>query len=113
MFRLAALDERIAEHLGIPRPLGPEIPDAVNSMKHDVDAGIAAGWNVRLEHVIHGAQTLWPLLAPGGSTHGRARRLTSAGSCQRADLWSTWRMRSNSLRFAGSARRAAASARIR
>ena len=59
---LAALDERIAEHLGTKRPLRPLVPDAVNSMKHDVDAGIAVGWKVRFGDILDAADELCGLL---------------------------------------------------
>ena len=51
MMRLDALGERLGTHLELSHPPlpSPHIPDAVNSMKHDVDAGIAVGWNARLE----------------------------------------------------------------
>ena len=58
MMRLSALDERLSKHLGTKRILSPLVPDAVNSMKHDVDAGIGAGWPVRLADTLFAAEQL-------------------------------------------------------
>jgi hypothetical protein len=63
MMRLDALAERLGDHVGPPKPLAPHVPNAVNSMKHDTDAGIGAGWDARFAHVIQAAEDLWPLLA--------------------------------------------------
>ena len=62
MMRLHALGERLGKHVGPEDPLTSFVPDAVNSMKHDTDAGIGAGWDVRFNHVLQAAEDLWPLL---------------------------------------------------
>jgi len=70
MMRIAALGERLGKQIGPAKPLGPEVPNAVNSMKHAVDAGITEGWEVRFAHVLRDAEVLWPILAkavPGSS----------------------------------------------
>jgi hypothetical protein len=63
MMRLHALGERLGEHVGQPKPLAFPVPDAVNSMKHETDAGIGAGWEARFAHVVQAAEDLWPLLS--------------------------------------------------
>jgi len=63
MMRIAALGDRLGERFGPRRPLAPSVPDAVNSMKHDLDAGIGAGWDARFSDVLKAAEDLWPLLA--------------------------------------------------
>jgi hypothetical protein len=63
MMRIAALGERLGKHLGVAHPLSSKIPDVVNSMKHDVDAGITLGWDAKFADVIKAAEDLWPLLA--------------------------------------------------
>jgi hypothetical protein len=63
MMRIAALGERLSKRVGAPRPLASHVADAVNSMKHDIDAGIGVGWEARFKDVLKAAEDLWPLLA--------------------------------------------------
>jgi hypothetical protein len=63
MMRLDALGHRLGQLVGPERPLPSAVVDAVNSMKHDIDAGIAVGWEARFAHVLKAAEDLWPLLA--------------------------------------------------
>jgi len=62
MHRIAALGERLGKELGSNGPLDPQVPDAVNAMKHELDAGIGEGWEARFRHVLKAAHDLLPLL---------------------------------------------------
>jgi hypothetical protein len=57
MMRIAALVERLCG-----QPIDPPVPDAVNNMKHDLDAGIEDGWDARFSDVLKAAEDLWALL---------------------------------------------------
>jgi hypothetical protein len=62
MLRLDALGEKLGKKIGPRHPLGPEVPQAVNDMKHTPDARIAEGWDVRFSHVLHEAEQVVALL---------------------------------------------------
>jgi hypothetical protein len=64
MLRLDALADRLKKQLHLAKkPLTePHVPNAVNSMKHDRDAGIAQGWEVRFASVMKAAEELCPPL---------------------------------------------------
>jgi len=62
MLRIDALGEKLGEKVGPRHPLGPQVPKAVNDMKHTPDARIAEGWDVRFRHVLQDAEHIVTLL---------------------------------------------------
>ena len=63
MLRLDALGDRLGKSIGPRKPLEPHVPDTVNRMKHDLDAGISRGWQARFKDVLKAAEDLLPLLS--------------------------------------------------
>ena len=62
MMRLGALNERIDKYLATKRDVAEKVRKVVNSLKHDVDADITSGWDVRFADVLKAAEDLCGLL---------------------------------------------------
>lgn len=62
IMRLAALNERIPKYLGNNQDLAKDVRRVVNKIKHDIDAGIACGWNITFAKVLKSTDELCKLL---------------------------------------------------
>ena len=62
IMRLSALNERVDTYLGTNQDVAAKIRKVVNRIKHDVDAGITSGWNIRFADVLKASEDLCALL---------------------------------------------------
>ena len=62
IMRLDTFYERMIKYAGVKRKLAHEIHCVNNSIKHDIDAGIKAGWNIRFADVLRSTEDLCVLL---------------------------------------------------
>jgi hypothetical protein len=54
MMRVSALSWRTNERLKIKTDWAPKVRETVNQLKHDIDAGIEKGWQVRFADILSG-----------------------------------------------------------
>lgn len=62
ILRLSALNERIDMYLGTKHNIAAQIRRLVNKIKHEVDADIGSGWNIKLSDVLTSTKDLCGLL---------------------------------------------------
>ncbi len=62
ILRLSALNERIDKYLGTNHDVAAQIRRLVNKIKHEVDADIGSGWNIKLSDVLTSTKDLCGLL---------------------------------------------------
>ena len=62
IMRLAALNEGIGKYLGANHDVAAQIRKLVNKIKHEVDAGIGRGWEIKFADVLKATEDLCALL---------------------------------------------------
>ncbi len=62
IMRLSALNDRIDKYLRVNQDTAAKIRKVVNKIKHDVDAGITSGWNIKFSDVLKTSEDLCVLL---------------------------------------------------
>ena len=62
ILRLSTLNERVDKYLGTNHDIAAQIRRLVNKIKHEVDADIGSGWNIKFSDVLTSTEDLCGLL---------------------------------------------------